>query len=834
MKRYVPFIICLGFVLGINIYYRSFPINFPQLKTQAKDIVNKTTQQTAIREIYKRFPQFYPLAKEQIMKSKLAEYNRQNRKAINKQIDDLYRQLKDRYQDNNGQTYLMELDCWHWGRYVDNVVRFGHPGDEVIYGEQWDLLMLAPLGFYLHWDQFLFYLSAFFYKVYKYFAVFKPVPLFTFLFYLPLLFAAVFIVVLFLFSFRYARFIGAVVSCLFIGLAPIFLPRSCAGWFDRDILNLLFPLLVTWTYLSSSTAATFKRKGIWICFSAFWVGIFCFTWTFWWFIFAIIIIYEFLSLGYLVFLYFYFKEKNLKPLKQHFFSLFLFLICSFLWIILLAGTKPLIALFNQIKLALILNKPLMASIWPNVYSTVGELRSMGLDEMAHSTGGVLLFASSILCMFILLIRALRSLKFTESQYAPIMILAIWFIAMAFASFRGIRFVVFLLLPLGVSLGWVMNDIYEYFKNRRNFGAIFLVTLVLCGLSFMSIKKGYDTAKQTFPLMNNTWYKVLNLIREKTLEQTIINSWWDYGDWFKVVAKRRVIFDGQSQDTPQAYWMGKVLLGDNEEEAIAILRMLNNGGNKAFEVINEHIKDPLQSVLLLETLFLLDPEKAQQKLLEFLPPAATEEVLRLLFSTPSKACFIVEDSMLPKMAAISYLGNWDFSKVYIAQHFNNEEKDKIIEHLVKLGKDNREMQIYYQEVFLISPKNLDDWLSRKVQFFGGLANGQEKDGLVYFDNGFTYSPKDQTLEASSGPVPRSLFVVADGNLVEKPYPDANAPFSVFVMKTEEGYKCIPLDRTLANTMFARLYFYNGMGLRHFIPFVDAQEGNNYIRVFNIAW
>ena len=42
-------------------------------------------------------------------------------------------------------------------RYVENVIKYGHPGDEVIYDRQWDLFMLAPWGMFLHWEQFLYY-----------------------------------------------------------------------------------------------------------------------------------------------------------------------------------------------------------------------------------------------------------------------------------------------------------------------------------------------------------------------------------------------------------------------------------------------------------------------------------------------------------------------------------------------------------------------------------------------------------------------------------------------------------------------------------------------------
>lgn len=832
MKKNILTAVSLIAVLSLNLYFRSLPIHFPQLKAQAKNILEKTIEQNISKDIYSKFSYFNPQAIDNIAKERISEYKKQNKKITKGQMQEIYLKLKDRFQDEKGQTYLMELDCWHWARYVENVVRFGHPGDEVIFGKQWDMLMLAPHGGNLQWEQFLYYFSA---SLYKFFNIFKKsLSLFDFLFYLPLFFSAVFLITLYLFSFYFGRHIAGVVSCLFVGLSPAFLPRSCAGWFDKDVLNLLFPLLITWAYLLSYRNLSFRDRLLWIFFSSFWVGLFCFTWSFWWFVFAIIIIYECITLSYLVFERFYLKRENVNLLKQHLASLSFFLLFSFFWIIALSGTEPFAVLFSQIKQTLTLNKPLISSVWPNVYYTVGELKKTDIREMSEYAGGKVVFIFSLLSMLILLKRALGNKAYVYSKCAGIIIMTIWFIAMFFASLRGVRFVIFMLLPLSICLGWAANELYEYFRGKKILLGVYCILLLLVIFCSATARKGLKAAEGIYPLMDDNWYKVLNIIKEKTPQQVIVNSWWDFGDWFKVVARRRVIFDGQSQDTPQAYWMAKVLLSHSEDEAVSILRMLNNGGNKAFETINERLNNPLESVLLLENVISLTPERAREILLKYLPVSAAENVIKMLFSKSSAACFIAENSMIPKMAAISYLGNWDFSKVYIAQNFNNKEKDNIIEYLKNTGRDIQQMQKFYQEAFVITSRNLDEWLSYRLQFYSNLVNGQEKNGFIFFDNGFMYNPTEKLIQSNSGQVPISLFALIDNKFTEITYPNANAPFSILVLKEKETYKCILLDRQLAGSMFVRLYFFNGAGLAHFIPFIDAQEGNNYIRVFNVVW
>lgn len=832
MKKYLLFVLSLSVVLALNIYFRSFPIYFPQLKISANEMMQEQVRQRAIQDIATRFSQFNPLAKEKLLKSRIAEYYRQSGKEISREKHALYLKLKDRFQDDLGQTYLMELDCWHWARYVDNVVHLGRPGDEVVYDKQWDLMMLAPSGRFMAWDQFLFYSSAFLYKL---FILVKQVPLLTFLFYLPLLYAAIFVVILYFFTYRCGGHIAAILACLSAGLASVCIQRSSAGWFDKDILCLIFPLLITWTYLLSLEAVPFKRKMVFCCLASFFIGLFCFTWENWWFIFLIILGYEFLSLCGLFLAYSY-RRKNefLVVFKKRsiFFGLFLFQAIT--WILLICGLEPLVELWKVLSGIFALNAPLKSSIWPNVYYTVGELRRANLRELASQVHGFEVFVLSVISLLFLLVLAFRKWKYASFKRECACCIALWFLAMYFACSKGIRFAFFLIVPMGVSVGWMTKELYLFFKNTHRIIAVGITALLCLSLSITFIHNGYAISKNIYPLMNDNWYALLKAIKEKTPKDTIVNSWWDFGDWFKAVANRRVIFDGQSQNTPQAYWMAKALLSNNEEEAVRILRMLNNGGNRAFDVIEEYVKNPLKSVLLLESIIALDAEKAKQSLLDFLPLSAVQEVLKLLYETPPRAAFIVDPSMPSKIVAISYLGNWNFSKVYIAQNFHKEEKGQILDRLAQLGRPLQETQLLYQEVFLISPGRLDDWISQRTQFYTGVINGREKDGNIFFEPGFVYNPKEQTFFSESGQVPLSLFVLVNDKLLEYTYPNPTAGFSAFVFKASEGYKAMLLDRQLVNSLFVRLYFFNASGLKHFTPIIDAQEGTEHIRVFKINW
>ena len=836
MKKFLTIIIPLTLVLAVNLYYRAFPVNFPQLKEQAQNIAESRIYQEAALVVDKGFPGYYSSARNQLISAFVKQYKKDKKAAIKKEIEETYAKLKDNYQDPSGSTYLMELDCWHFARYVGNVLRHGYPGDKIVNAKQWYTFVFAPSGTALAWNSFLYYLSAFLYKI---FSLFKNVTLFHFLFYLPLFFILIFITLLYLFCFYRWGSIAAITSSLFIGLAPIFLFRSCAGWFDSDILQLAFPLLIVWAYLKAQEAESLKLRLLWLCFCAFWVGLFCFTWLNWWFIFLIIILYEIYYLVNAASNYLQYKISDSPALEKHFFSLTVFIFFSLFWIILFCGFQPLSALYSQIRGALTLNDSLLtSSIWPNVYSTVGELRKARVADIAGSIGGIVLIIASLISMLALFLYTLRKRK-DAADHALILIFVFWLLSMFFACFKGVRFSMFLLIPLGVSLGWAFAEGYGYLQKRQMKLRLAMAILVMISFGVKFLMNADLSARRIFPLIDDSWYRVLTTIKETTPEDAIINSWWDFGDWFKVIAGRRVIFDGQSQNNPQAYWMARVLLAHDEKEAVRILRMLNNGGNRAFEIINAQLKDPYRSIFLLEKLILSDGQIAKESLLKLMPPAPAEEVLKLLNTLPAKAYFIVDYTMQDKITPISFLGNWDFAKIYIADNLNRKTKAQIEDYLESLGIDGKLVQKLYQEASLISAGDSENWISRRLSFYNRLVGGRQKDNTVFFDNGLVYNLNDQRASLYSYrdygyKIPFSLFSEEGGRLKEILYPDSNLDFSVLVLRDKEGYHSILLDRDLAPSLFVRLYFLGGEGLKHFKLFTEDKIGNNSIRVFEIIW
>ena len=54
--------------------------------------------------------------------------------------------------------------------------------------------------------------------------------------------------------------------------------------------------------------------------------------------------------------------------------------------------------------------------------------------------------------------------------------------------------------------------------------------------------------------------------------------------------------------------------------------------------------------------------------------AVNKIVSDLYDEPAEAYFIVDGSIIKKMSSISFLGNWDFLKLYVKRNFNLPEPE----------------------------------------------------------------------------------------------------------------------------------------------------------------
>ncbi|MCM8763179.1 MAG: hypothetical protein NC829_02255, partial [Candidatus Omnitrophica bacterium] len=313
MRKYY-YLILLVLVIVINGYFRLQTAFLPFLKLKARALVNNQLAEEVGGEIEKKFKDLSPEIKAGLKNDLFRLWQKERKAFIVKSIREKEKELKLNFQDDNKNTFLLELDPYHWYRLVRNFSETGHLGDKIMGKKEYDSYMLAPQGMKveasLHKNLHV-YLASFLYKLCRLFK--RNTDLLQVVFFIPVLISVLSVIALFFMCYSLTgNSIAGFFSCLSLGLAPIYLMRSMAGWFDTDPYIILFSILITWGYIYSlKNTLSLSRSLILIIFTALGMGLFSLTWDGWWYIFDLLIITTFYYLANLILLKQEFKTTSL-------------------------------------------------------------------------------------------------------------------------------------------------------------------------------------------------------------------------------------------------------------------------------------------------------------------------------------------------------------------------------------------------------------------------------------------------------------------------------------------------------------------------------------------
>jgi len=827
----------LIFIASLSICLRILPLFLPFADWGAKISVQEQIIQESKEKIQKDYSELPDVLKEELF---LREFDQQIRgKDYLIRVKEKANQLRDKFQDKQGIPYLQEVDSYRWLRYIKNLMSKGHIGDRVIQGRQFDDYMLAPKGVYVTphigniWVGYL---------LHRFFSLFKKdLSLVLTISFVPIILVVVICLISFLISYKSFGIFSGICSSLCIAFSPMFLKRSSFGWFDTDVYNILFPLLILWFSLNLRDSDHFKKKIVSLFFLSLSFGLYSLFWVGWWYIFDMVLMVIFID-GLVSFLI----QKNKRQLYLISFDLIILIFLSFFFVSLFLGDPKgfFVFLLKPFSIISELKSPFILDIWPNVYVTVSELRGVTIGEVINLVNGQILFLFSLLGIIILILRGVI-LKDKKERLLGILLI-LWTTNSIFASLKAIRFSLILLPPLSIACGISMGETYNWLtqrlktrwpKRKEIFSLIFVAILSMpLGLSLFDAGV---IVRETRPLMNDSWNNLLNKIKEQTPKETIINSWWDYGDWCKAISDRRVIFDAGSQNHPVAYWMARFFLTDNEEEALGILRMLNNGSNEAFEELRRQGIDAVKAIDILNSVLSLPREKAEETLRVLLPENKLKYVLDLTHRDPRDPCILIVDkSIIDKIKSISYLGNWSHRNADIWLKSKSLQKKDFVSYLMDRYKYNSEnAEDLYNQIRLVEKKDLSKWISFDYQTYSLLSKGKREGDLVFFDNGLVVNLSNKRARISqrfSFGIPKSLIIFEKENLKEIVYEDADLDFSSLVILEGDEFKSLLLDKGLAKSFIIRLYYLKGQGLRYFKLLYEEKDGDNFIYVYKIDW
>ena len=593
--------------------------------------------------IDQQYPNLPDANKNALVETEFQKIISQSKQQIDQQIKATSAYFREFFQDENGKNYMPDIDPYYWFRYSKNILDHGNPGDILKDGKPYDNRQLAPIGRFVVPDMFHSYSWAYFHKFLHFFV--PDITLMHSGFYLVIFFSAICVLLIFLIARKVAGNAAGFFAGMMMAVNGAFLTRTLHP--DNDVWVVFFPLLITWLFVMIIETKNTFRLSVLTLLAGLFTGLYTFAWSGWWHVFDFLLATLAITFLYLILINFGEIRSNTKTLFSNI-AIRNTMIVGALYLFSTAAFATLISGWYAFRNSFLgpfsfpsIKAPVTTSLWPNVLTTVAELNEGSINGIINSVGGPFLFFISLLGLVLLISRRgeikkfdfvyiigsalfygtyflLRRIGFDVSVLGllawimlPILVrigisvykkdhydfrmsilISLWVASTIFASIKGIRFTLLLAPAFTVAFGVALGKIYIYlsgwltkeFRVHKAIGSSILIVMFLFVFYSNPTKAAISAASSDMPIVNDAWYNALTAIKQDSSESAIITSWWDFGHHFKLLADRRVTFDGTTQTYPPAHWVGKLLMSDNEAQAVGILRMLDCGQNSAFDAL----------------------------------------------------------------------------------------------------------------------------------------------------------------------------------------------------------------------------------------------------------
>lgn len=784
--------------------------------------------------------------------------------------------MKALYQDDSGMPYFTELDSYYNFRLTENYLNTGHLGDTQVNGTDWDSLSTSPNGREANYEPVIIVLAAW---VYNFVNMFGTVSLTQVAFWIgPIVGSLAVLPAFFIVKRATGSTWGAIVAGVIAGAAPAYFAHTYGGFFDTDMFNVLFPLMIVLFLTESFYAKKPVFKALFAVCSALFLGLFSLSWSG----YAYMVL---LTFGALI-LYFpisYIVDrldgKDLSNKKewlmnnQATITFVVFAVVAVIVLFLTVGSSFVETTMGVVGMSTSLQSATAGSAYPNVYVSVGEMQIPQVIDIINNSGGLfpILFA---LIGFVLMFYGLRKKakpeetvveekteqqedkKLRTRRYKPktkkaeeiahthehkfipgkfewtqtekynnlflFVLLALWTLGIAVMLTQGTRFIEQFEVPIalmaGISVGIFIKYIDLKVEQKTYVSFIALVLVLLAVVS--PVYADHLTSSQAVGSTNDDMYNTLTWIKANTPENSVLASWWDFGHLFTAVADRQVVFDGGSQNNMRAYWIGNSLATSNEDLSAGILRMLANSGEEASNVLDLYTNDTGKTVKILNEILPMDRTQANTALTGTygLDQQQANSVLDLTHPADTKPVYLILSSdMLSKAAWWSYFGSWNFenqTSYHYSYYAAQSSTENIAGRQFTLGTDNGVVGV------------------------SGTSNETNGTGMnfAYIDQSklnktidmFTTEDKERLAnELSEGTgnellKPHKLIIV-DNNQLSERIVNNNSNMSIMAFHQSDGsYFTVLFDSYLEEAVFTKLYLESGYDANRF-SFAHSEPG-----------
>lgn len=673
------------------------------------------------------------------------------------------------YQDQNGVPYMYDMDSYYNYRLTSNYLDHGYMGDKIINGTEWDLHSYYPPGVPLDYTPLLIYITAFIYQIVNLFA---KIPLMVVCFWVPAFIAPFAGVVTFLFVRRYTNIYGATAAGLLAVTAPFYFMRTVPGFFDTDMFNIIFPILVVWFYFEALLCRRPNKQLFLIFLSATFMFLFALAWNGWQYLFYVIIV---SSLLWIIL-----SKLRGRKIKEFLKIFLIFCIVSLLLIGIFTGfLNDLKLLLGPSEIVNLFSSQGIWTPWPSVYALISELQPPSIGDLVAGMGPVL-FILGIFGILVLSIKLRKENIFKgvsdNKGWFIYLFLIIWTLTALVALIKGIRFILLLIPPLTIILGILVGIATDFLDslNKKNLKVVISILIIILIL-IPSLVVIVDNFSNLNPRMNDDLWNAGTWINNHTSQDTVVISSWVYGHFFTAIADRPVVFDGRlgyietlsirdfnsaytfkdkSPTTAREYWIDKAYTTDNESLSAGIFRMLATTGDYGYLTLDEYTGNTTKTVEILNNILGVDKQTALALMTSQYGLSVQDAQNIVKFTHPDNPVpyvLVTYDEMIDTGYWIFNFGDWNFDLMKGGNHIYSYGN-------IKIDKENLKT---------------DDGVF--IDF---------KDGSVTWN----------------GKTPYCLINVTDGN-IEKVYQDNSSDFCVILLMDEN--KSVVIDKSYENSLFTNL-------------------------------
>ena len=868
-KFLIPLIIIL-ICISFSVYFRTQSAYLPITDDWARSSIYNQYKSQISNQINQQNP-FLPEAnKNEIVEKEFNNLLKTQKAEIEANIVQLSNYFKSRFKDESGQTYLVAIDPYFWYRNARNYLEHGFFGDIEINGNYYSTHRMAPfmeedvndkgnrpIGGWLgkKFGNLNVLIEVWLYRFVHFFN--RNVSLMAVCFYVPVIISSLAVIPAFFIAKQISGNVGGFFAALMVAIHPFFISRTAGGFADTDPYNVFFPLLIAWIFLEAFEAKDNRKRIFLAALSGLSIGLFSFAWPGWSFIFDFLIATTGIYIIYQIIVHRKEFKKDVisilgyKPIKNTLIILVVFLLSSGIFVTSFTSLSTFTRAFTEYIRFAGMKAVAVTSLWYNVYTTVAELNPLSWNQIVQQIGGsFLLFVAFIGVILTLTKKDLHGK--IDIKYAVLIMM--WFFSTTYASTKGVRFVLIMVpafsLGFGIALGVIYNLATKWISKEMQVNKIiscFVIFILLSLLMINPMKTAQATAKNEIPSINDSWYEALTKIKENSSEDAIINSWWDFGHWFKAIADRGVTLDGGGQNQPQAHWLGRLMLASDEEESVGIIRMLDCGKHYGFKAIENITNDTIKTMDILYEIIPLDKSEAENALLKH--GFSNENISRILKYThcePPENYFITSADMVNKAGVWAHFGSWDFKRASMYQSVKKVKNvSKGIEILMdKFNLSEETADKFYYEIQTI---DADQWVSGWPGYATGLRQCEDtgnetircthvfggNQGVIFDIDLLTMDAEMQTTEGILHP--SSIVYPTEEGIHEKKYNENTIPYSIALIPEGDSFKSMLMAPELASSMFTRLFFYDGKGLKYYEKFHDVTDVTGArIIVWKINW